>query len=420
MKKQNLNLKIDADLALISADAPAERILEIIVTPPEAEKKLVRPAFNLAFVIDRSGSMSGGKLESVKEAVANVVDLLEEKDHACLIVFDDEVETVVESGEMKSAFRGQMRDAIRQLQTRGSTNLAGGWAQGCDEIAKHQIKEGINRCLLLSDGQANVGESDPEQLAVHARELARRGITTTTFGVGLDYNEALMEAMANAGSGNYYFIENPEQSKELFRQELEGLREVTARAVEVNLKLPSGFKPQVLGTWPVEQKAHQIKITLGDMIAGLERRMFIKLEVQPAAKSDHPRITGMARGRGNDNSLLEDAAEFGFTPVGSTELISASPNRDLLSRFAMVHLADIAREAIALQDRGEMERSAALLQEAIEKYCSLLEARDVKRYERMLEELKYGMSMANRKYHRESSNMINKSSPMPVERYNRK
>ena len=160
-------------------------------------------------MIDRSGSMSGGKLQCVKEAVSNVVDLMEEKDRASLVVFDDEVQTAVAGSEMTPAFRKKMKAAIDRLGTGGSTNLAGGWAQGCDEIAKHPLTDGINRCLLLSDGQANVGESDPERLAVHTRELARRGITTTTFGVGVDYNESLMEAMANAGSGNYYFIETP-------------------------------------------------------------------------------------------------------------------------------------------------------------------------------------------------------------------
>jgi Ca-activated chloride channel family protein len=420
MKDQNFALKLNADLALISADAPTERVLEVVVTPPNAEKKPVRPAFNLAFVIDRSGSMSGEKLPYVKAAVANVVDLLEEKDRASLVVFDDEVETVVEGGEMTPAFRKEMKAAISRLQTGGSTNLAGGWAQGCDGIAKNQLAEGINRCLLLSDGQANVGESDPEQLAVHTRELSRRGISTTTFGVGLDYNHELMEAMANAGSGNYYFIETPEQSKELFRQELDGLREVTARAVEIIIKLPAGFKAVVLGTWPVEQKARQLKITLGDMISGIERHVFVKLEASPAAKSDHPRITAIARGRGNAGDLLEDAAEAAFTPVDATELASAHPEMKVLRGFALVYMADISREAVALKDRGEDDKAAILLGDTLAKYRDLLEEREVRRYERMLLELKGEMSMANRKFHRESSNLQSRSMPMPMKRYDRK
>ena len=420
MKNQNFALKLNADLALISADAPSERILEIVVTPPTAEKKPVRPAFNLAFVIDRSGSMSGGKLSYVKAAVANVVDLLEEKDRASLVVFDDEVETVVDGGEMTPAFRKEMKEAISRLQTGGSTNLAGGWAQGCDGIAKNQLNDGINRCLLLSDGQANVGESDPERLAVHTRELSRRGITTTTFGVGLDYNHELMEAMANAGSGNYYYIETPEQSKELFRQELDGLREVTARAVEIILKLPAGFKAAVLGTWPVEQKARQLKITLGDMISGIERHVFVKLEIAPAAKSDHPRISAIARGRSTDGNLLEDAGEAAFTPVDATELASARPEMDVLRNFALVYMADISRDAVALKDRGEDEKAEKLLEEALTKYRDLLEEKEIDRYERMLLELKSEMSMANRKYHRETSRMMSNCLRIAPDRYDRK
>jgi Ca-activated chloride channel homolog len=420
MKNKNLNLKIDADLALISADAPSERILEIVVTPPVAEKKLVRPAFNLAFVIDRSGSMSGGKLECVKEAVMNVVDLLEEKDRACLVVFDDEVRTVVESGGMAPAFRKELKRAISQLQTGGSTNLVGGWVRGCDEIAKTQLPDGINRCLLLTDGQANVGESDPEQLAMHTRELSRRGITTTTFGVGVDYNHELLEAMANAGSGNYYFIENPEQSKELFRQELEGLREVTARAVEISLKLPTGFKPQVLSTWPTELKGHQLKISLGDMISGLERHVFIKLGVPPAAKSDHPKIAGLVRGRANNGDLLENIAEIVFAPVDAKGLADAKPELEILRGFALVYMADISRDAIALKDRREDKKAVKLLEDALNQYRDLLDPREAARYARILEELKGEMSMANRKFHRESSHMLNQCMVMAPDRYKRK
>jgi Ca-activated chloride channel family protein len=420
MKNQNFALKLNADLALISADAPTERILEIVVTPPTAEKKRIRPAFNLAFVIDHSGSMSGGKLTNVKAAVSNVVDLLEEKDRASLVIFDDEVETVVEGGEMTPAFRKEMKEAISRLQTGGSTNLAGGWAQGCDGIARNQLADGINRCLLLSDGQANVGEQDPERLAVHTRELSRRGISTTTFGVGVDYNEELMEAMANAGSGNYYFIETPEQSRDLFRQELEGLRDVTARAVEIILKLPAGFKPAVLGTWPVEQKTRQLKITLGDMISGIERHVFVKLEVAPAAKSDHPRITAIARGRSTDGSLLEDTGESAFTPVDATELSSARPEMEVLQGFALVYMADVSRDAVALKDRGEDEKAVKLLREALDQYRDLLDVKEVARYEIILAQLDDEMSLADRKFHRESSHQINACMSMAPERYNRK
>jgi Ca-activated chloride channel family protein len=420
MNNKELQLKINADLALISAEAPTERILELVVIPPTAEKKLERPAFNLAFVIDRSGSMSGGKLECVKQAVINVVDLLEEKDRAALVVFDDEVLTLAEGGEMTPAFRKELKKTLAQIETGGSTNLVGGWARGCDEIAKHQLPEAINRCLLLTDGQANVGESDPEQLAIHARELSRRGITTTTFGVGVGYNEELMEAMANAGSGNYYFIETPEQSKELFRQELAGLKQVTARAVEISLKLPTGFKPQVLSTWPTELKGHQLKITLGDMISGIERRVFVKLAVQPASKSDHPKIAGLVRGRANNGDLLEDSAETAFTPVDGTKLVSAKPEMAILRGYALVYMADTSRDAVAFKDRGEDDKAVKLLQDALDKYRDLLDQKEVKRYEKMMADLKGMMSLADRKFHRESSNMLNKCMMMPPDRYNRK
>ena len=129
----------------------------------------------------------------------------------------------------------------------------------------------------------------------------------------------------------------------------------------------------MLGTWPVEHKARQLKIALGDMISGHRAACVRAAGSSPAAKSDHPRITAIARGRWMDTSLLEDTAEMGFTAVDATELSSAHPNQDLLRDFAVIYLADIAREAIVLQDRNELKKSEALLREALDKYRGLLE-----------------------------------------------
>jgi Ca-activated chloride channel family protein len=127
------------------------------------------------------------------------------------------------------------------------TNLRDGWLTGCKEIAATAQDGTINRTMLLTDGLANVGETDLEILAQHAFELYKDAVSTSTFGVGYGFNEQLLEAMANKGGGNYYFIERPDQIAQIFLKEFAELVGITARKVEIKLDLPSSVKWQVLG-----------------------------------------------------------------------------------------------------------------------------------------------------------------------------
>ncbi|MFN8566275.1 MAG: VWA domain-containing protein [Kouleothrix sp.] len=113
------------------------------------------------------------------------------------------------------------------------TDISGGWLTGCREVAAYQAVEGIHRALLLTDGLANRGIIDIEELAQYARELRRRGVATSTFGVGLDFNEQLLEALAEQG-GHFYYIERPEQIPTVFRRELGELLTVVTRGVCVD------------------------------------------------------------------------------------------------------------------------------------------------------------------------------------------
>ncbi len=133
---------------------------------------------------------------------------------------DDRVTLLAPSEQITTHGRQRLKGVINGLTPGGWTDLAGGWLEGCREIAAHPEQQGVNRALLLTDGLANRGITDIEELTHHARQLRQRGVATSTFGVGLDFNEHLLEGLATEGGGYFYFMERPDQIPQMFQREL--------------------------------------------------------------------------------------------------------------------------------------------------------------------------------------------------------
>lgn len=419
---KKLDFQINADLNLVSKSGTTERILELSITAPRSEKKDKRPGCNLAFVIDRSGSMAHEKLEYVKQAVLYALGLLSEKDHATLVIYDSDVETLVHSSAVTEEQRRNFMALVDSIHPGGSTNLAGGWLQGCDEIAESNQEGSINRCLLLTDGLANVGITDPEELAHHAHELHNRGISTSTFGVGLDYNEHLLEMMARRGAGNYYFIENPEQSRELFQKELGELFQVTARDVELSLKLPFIDDAFVYGNWKTEKDKKALRIFIGDIPAEQTRKIYIRLKFMAATPSrfESDLVEGKVMAKLESDEVIEEVAQFAFKPAFPREMEKAKQDEAFLRRFAIVEVAHVLAEALKLDRSGDRKEAIHIFSECLKRNAPYLEYQQLEYYQRIKLEMEMGMREANRKFHHESSQMLYQRAYMPAERYKRK
>ena len=259
----------------------AEVTLDVLVriTPPLPEVHFPRPPLNLALVLDRSGSMEGQKkMPYAREAAAFAVQQLLPEDRVSVTTFDDRVETLVPNGP--AADKPGIVRRIGDIRPRGSTNLHGGWAEGARQAELGLVPGGLNRVLLLSDGLANVGVTDPNTIAAEAAGLAARGVSTTTLGVGDDYNEALMEAIARAGDGNYYYIESPVQLVDIFQTELTGLMATLGRKVSLGIEPREGVRvADVLNDF---DRAPTGRLMLPNLIVGMPALVLVRLTVPPA------------------------------------------------------------------------------------------------------------------------------------------
>lgn len=198
-----------------------------------------RLPLNLSIVIDRSGSMGGAKIDYVKEALYEITSLLSYDDRISLVIYDDEVETIYSAKHFEER---EFLNAIDDIYSSGSTNLEGGLREGLRNVKKYDSSEYMNRVILLSDGLANVGVSDADQLAHIVEELSGGDITISTIGVGSDYDEQLMTKVSRAGNGNYYFLENPRDAERIFTEEFESVLNTVARDITIEFNIDSNFE----------------------------------------------------------------------------------------------------------------------------------------------------------------------------------
>ena len=206
--------------------ANSEQTVDVLVrvTPPDIDTSgKVRPKLNLSMVLDRSGSMGGTKMREAREAVKYCVDQLTTADRFSTVIFDDRVDVLFDSQLMNSANRMLLKSEIDTIDSRGSTALHEAWVSGGLEVARHLNNNTINRVILVTDGQANVGETDPDRIKAQARDLAEKGVSTSTIGIGRDFNEDLLMPMAEEGGGNAWHVQEPDVMTRIFSVELNGL-----------------------------------------------------------------------------------------------------------------------------------------------------------------------------------------------------
>jgi Ca-activated chloride channel family protein len=397
MNKNLFGIQLNSDKNLISREVKTERILEIRVQAPVLSKENSRPSLNLALVLDRSGSMQGEKLEYVKQAACHVLDQLKEQDQVALVVYDNTIQVLAHNIQVTNGNRFELKRMVSGIEAGNMTNLAGGWLTGCKEIASSAREGTINRTMLLTDGLANVGETDLEVLSQHAFEIYKDSISTSTFGVGEGFNEHLLEAMANRGGGNFYFIPKPDQIPQIFLKEFNDLVGITARKVEIKLDLPISVEWKVLGGWSAEYKDGRLHIYAGDMLTGKTQDIYVRLQVSSDDKSDELALNAKANGQGETGEVLESQAKVIFQYADPKDVEAAPVNREVMERFSVVELADTATEALKLERQGERDRASQMVNENVNRNRLYISPSDAVHYQRASQRMKSGMTEADRK-----------------------
>lgn len=238
-----------------------------------------RPPVNLALVLDRSGSMADrGKLDYAKRAARLAVGRLALTDRVAVVEYDDRVSVLWPSAPVENV--AELHRRIDALEPRGSTDLTGGMMRGAGEVAAHYDPRDLNRVILLSDGLANQGITDPYRIGRLVRDARRDGIRISTVGLGLDYDENLMQAIAENGGGTYHYVEHPSQIARIFEEELSSLMRTTVR--DIHLRFEGSGAVRGIEVISVEE-GDAASIAAGDLFAGETQTVMLRLDVDAHA-----------------------------------------------------------------------------------------------------------------------------------------
>lgn len=324
-----------------------------------------RRPMNLAVVLDRSGSMGDeGKMEYARAALHRLIDQLGKDDIFSLVIYDDVVEVARRAGKVRD--RGELHRLVDRIEPRNATNLGGGLMEGLRQAEEHARRSHVNRVVLLSDGLANRGITDPVRLADIACGYRARGISVTTMGVGLEYNENLMSGLAEAGGGNYYFIESPGVLAGIFRREFNSMASVYAQNCIIEIRLGRGVRLMDVVGGVQEGGDGVVRVPLGDLYAGEPRELTLEVSVPGGSGSlevarGEVRLEGERRGG-------SFSAEVRYTK--DVAVVERNRDNEAQGKGDIAASTRSVERAMRELDAGRPEEAAAVLREAKEQLAA--------------------------------------------------
>jgi Ca-activated chloride channel family protein len=322
---------------------------------------LKRTPLNISIVIDRSGSMQGVKMGYAKKAAKGIVDQLQPSDFVSVVMYDNAIDSVQEPIAVTN--KELIKAKIDKITPRGSTNLWGGTEKGYDYVRKNYKPGFINRVLLISDGLANIGITDSSVIHRKVQEFKdNEGISLSTFGVGLDYNETLMTDMAETGAGNYYFIDAPDHMMAMFEKELSGMLHVVAQNAEISIKLPKGVKIEKSYPMNYSLVGDVLVLKLRDLFEEETRSTLLQFSVQDRTTLPLKFISTLSYTDVLDGKQKTTANENSLTPTKSPETYLTHFNKDVIDQAILYTANEKLEQAMNQVDNRDFNGSRQSLE----------------------------------------------------------
>ncbi|MCP4676441.1 MAG: VWA domain-containing protein [Deltaproteobacteria bacterium] len=353
-----------------------------------------RQPLDLAVVIDRSGSMTGDKIASVKAAALELLKKLDKDDQVTLISYSDNVSVHTRSTRMNPAGRKSLRNHILRIHSGGSTALGPATIQALSILSSKKHRAHVLRhVMLLSDGLANKGESSPAVLGNYTSLAFGNGVSLSTLGVGLDYNEDLMTHLADQGGGQYHFINDDTMIATVLDGELSGLMATVAREMNLKIKTAQGVTVKKVFGYPMSKKGGNI-VKVGSIRAGQKRDIVVQLTIDPGVKPSLSIGEMKLRFKDviNDGAVAETTMEPRVGVSNDRLAIANSENTEVTVRVAEVESAKELEIAARSVDQGDFMGAEKIIDGTIHKLRKQAELTPSKQLDRQLSEMQQARS----------------------------
>ncbi len=321
-----------------------------------------RAPVNVALVLDRSGSMSGARIRAAKDAAREAISRLSSDDYVSLVAYNHNVNVLRAAGRLGS--HSNLDAIISDLTANGTTALYAGVRTGADQVKRFQARDRVNRVILMSDGLANVGPSTPRELAELGRKLGSKGITVTTIGLGLSYNEDLMSRLALASDGNHAFAETPDDLAEVFDAEFGDTLSIAAQDLEIIIECFEGFTPKRILGRKADIDGQRVRIKLNQIPGGSERYLVLELD-GPTDRDVGAVDVADVKLRYYDFDSKERADERAPVRVNiskDAEEADKSVNKPVMSQVTALIATETNEKAVTLRDAGKIDAARKLLE----------------------------------------------------------
>ncbi|HEX6719731.1 MAG TPA: VWA domain-containing protein [Pyrinomonadaceae bacterium] len=349
-------------------EAQREQTVDVLIriTPPVPKPDLStrpnwkgRPDLNLSLVLDRSGSMEGEKMIRAREAAMFCVDQMLPTDRLSVVTFDDRIEVLFPSEPVTN--KQSMKDLISRVMARGSTALHEAWVRGGLSVSERMLNQGINRVVLITDGLANVGITNTDEIVSQAMGLFQRGVSTSTIGIGADFNEDLLMPMAQSGGGNAWHVVEPNDMQHIFQIELEGLIAQFAHTVSLSLIPADGVRiVDVLNDFDLTETG---RYRLPNLQFGSPLDIVVQLKVGGEEVGTQMRLLDLRLGFTPQDAKNAEVLKQAHTVEFATrsEVERSAVNDEVIKAVQFLINARARNEAMKRMDQGDFDGAQAIL-----------------------------------------------------------
>jgi len=327
-----------------------------------------RRPLNLALVLDKSGSMEKeGKIDFVRQAARMLVNRLGPEDILTLVTYENRVRVPIPARRVSD--RQIFHRIIDGIYPGGRTFLSGGLEEGFKQARRFRRKGYVSRVILLSDGLANIGLLDPVKLSQRTGVMYESGVTVSTFGMGFDFDENLLAAMATGGGGNYYYISRPGDILAAFKREFDMAAGAVASGVEIIIRPFPGCRFQTVPghEWRLERES--AVIGLGDLSAGESRTLMAQMSVPTGNLGDQGVAEVLVRYR---DPVTGKIARLEEAPVVLKVVDDPSVHRKSLDlkvneKKAVIESSTMMGEAARKVDQGDRDGALTIIRKVMGK-----------------------------------------------------